>query len=383
MIKIESRAHPDVLRNATIDGQLNRSWTFNDECRGRKSVCLDLGTERGRALALDLCARADVVAENQRGGVLRALGLDYDRVRARNPEVIYFSSQGYGRGGPLGEMQSFGPLNSAFAGIHFLWNHPDAPYPAGTSLAHPDHIAGKMGAIAVLAALDHRRRTGEGQLIDMAQTEAAAYLLGELYLEASTSGREPMPQGNRSDGVAPHDVYPCAGVDRWCAIAVSDDAAWVRLVEHLGWSVEPRLGTLEGRLAARDEIDARLSEWTRLRTPDQVADELQGIGVSAMSVQSGDDHRRSPPRRAGSVRDRGTPGDRIGAARRQPAPPLAHTAPDGGRGAPPRRRHRVGPDGGARPHSRGGPTARRVGRLSLVPFRIGAARGLTPPRGSR
>jgi crotonobetainyl-CoA:carnitine CoA-transferase CaiB-like acyl-CoA transferase len=294
VIKIESRAHPDVLRNATLDGRLNRSWTFNDECRGRKSVCLDLGTPRGRELALELCARADVVAENHRGGVLRALGLDYERVRARNPGVVYVSSQGYGRGGPLGEMQSFGPLNSAFAGVHFLWNHADAPYPAGTSLAHPDHIAGKMTAVAVLAALDHRRRTGEGQLVDVAQTEAAAYLVGELFLDEARTGREPGPQGNRVDRAVPHDVYPCAGNDRWCAIAVADDAAWERLVTRLGWVHDPRLASLSGRLAARAEIDAQLSEWTRTRSPDQAAEELQNAGVSAMAVQNGDDHRADP-----------------------------------------------------------------------------------------
>jgi crotonobetainyl-CoA:carnitine CoA-transferase CaiB-like acyl-CoA transferase len=294
VIKIESRAHLDVLRNATLDGQPNRSWTFNDECRGRKSVCLDLGTKRGRELALDLCARADVIAENHRGGVLRQLGLDYDSVRPRNPAVIYFSSQGYGRGGPLGEMQSFGPLNAAFAGVQLLWNHGDAPYPAGTSLAHPDHIAGKMGAVAVLAALDHRRRSGGGQLIDMAQTEAAAYLIGEVYLEATLTGRDPEPQGNRVDHAVPHGVYPCSGEDRWCAIAVGDDAAWSRLVARLGWTAEPELGSLAGRLAARDRIDARLSEWTRARPPEEAAAELQSVGVSAMAVQNGDDHRADP-----------------------------------------------------------------------------------------
>ncbi len=291
VIKIESRAHLDVLRQATLDGEPNRAWTFNDECRGRKSVCLDLTTDRGRELALDLCAKADIVAENNRGGVLEGLGLGYDDVVERNPEVIYFSSQGYGRGGPLDEMGAFGPLNSAFAGIHRFWNHPDAPYPCGTALNHPDHIAGRMGALAVLAALDHRNRTGEGQSIEMAQTEAAAYLLGELYLEEACTGRRPEPQGNRSNGAVPHDVYPCAGEDRWCAIVVPDDAAWERLVGALGWPPEDRLARLEGRLHAREEIDQRLTEWTRARSAEEVTEVLQEAGVSAMFVQGPDDHR--------------------------------------------------------------------------------------------
>lgn len=291
VIKIESRAHLDVLRQATLDEQPNRAWTFNDECRGRKSVCLDLTTEEGRKIALDLCAKADIVAENNRGGVLEGLGLGYEDVAERNPKVIYFSSQGYGRGGPLGEMQAFGPLNAAFAGVHKFWNHPDTPYPCGTALNHPDHIAGKMGALAVLAAIDHRNKTGEGQYVEMAQTEVAAYLLGELYLYEACHGREPEASGNRTDTAVPHDVYPCAGDDRWCAISVTDDAAWERLVRGLEWEPEERFARAEGRVASRAEIDARLTEWTRERSAEEVTELLQAIGVSAMFVQGPDDHR--------------------------------------------------------------------------------------------
>jgi crotonobetainyl-CoA:carnitine CoA-transferase CaiB-like acyl-CoA transferase len=292
VIKIESRANLDFLRAVTVEPDApNRAWTFNDECRGQKSICLDLRTERGRELALRLCATADVVVENNRGGVVGKWGLDYEDVRRVRPDVIYVASQGFGRGGPLGEAQSFGPLNSSFAGVNWLWNHPGAPYPAGVSLNHPDHIASKLAAAAVLAALAHRRRTGEGQLIEMAQTEAAAYLLGELYLEAPCTGRAPAPRGNASDYAVPHGVYPCAGEDRWCAIAVVSDACWQRFVGGVGWEPNPAWATLDGRLAARAEIDARVAEWTRTRDPEAVAATLQAAGVSAMPVLSPDDTR--------------------------------------------------------------------------------------------
>ena len=124
VIKIESRANLDFLRRVTLDGDPNHSWTFNEECRGQKSVCLDLSTARGREIARALCKRADVVIENNRGGVAGAWGLDYDDVARVNPAVIYLCSQGFGRGGPLGEAPSFGPLNSTFAGVNTLWNHP-------------------------------------------------------------------------------------------------------------------------------------------------------------------------------------------------------------------------------------------------------------------
>ena len=133
-------------------------------------------------------------------------------MRALRPDVIYVASQGFGRGGPLGEASAYGPLNSAFAGVTWLWNHPDAPYPGGSSLNHPDHIAAKLGAVAVLAALEHRRRTGEGQLIEMSQTEAAAYLIGEFYLEGPCTGTAgARSAGNAVDWACPHGVYPCAG----------------------------------------------------------------------------------------------------------------------------------------------------------------------------
>lgn len=295
VIKIESRANLDFLRAVTIEPDMpNRAWTFNDECRGQKSVCLDLRTVPGRDLALRLCATADVVVENNRGGVVQKWGLDYADVRRVRPDVIYVASQGFGRGGPLGEAQAFGPLNSSFAGANWLWNHADAPYPAGVALNHPDHIASKLGAVAVLAALEHRRRSGEGQLIEMAQTEAAAYLLGEFYLEESCTGRPSAQRGNAVVHAVPHGVYPCAGDDRWCAIAVVDDRAWERFASCLGWPPEPRLATLASRLAARADIDTRVAEWTRRRSPDEVAATLQAAGVSAMAVQNPDDHRADP-----------------------------------------------------------------------------------------
>jgi crotonobetainyl-CoA:carnitine CoA-transferase CaiB-like acyl-CoA transferase len=288
VIKIESLAHPDVLRQSGL-GRINCGFAFNAECRGRRSVALDLGTERGRELALELCARATVVAENHRGGVVADLGLGEDAVRARNPSVVYVSSQGYGRGGPYGRMPAFGPLNAGFAGIHLLWNHPDVPYPCGTSLNHPDHIAGKLLAVAVLAALDHRARTGEGQLVEMAQTEAGAYLVGEAYLDAALHG-EPAGLGNRSAHAAPHGVYPARGDDRWIAVVAADDAAWQRLVAALGWTPDPRHATVGSRLEDRDAIDTRLAAWTSERPADEAATYLQERGVSAMPVMGPVDH---------------------------------------------------------------------------------------------
>jgi len=292
VVKIESRTKLDPLREVALEPDApNRAFTFNDENRGQRSVCLDLHQDRARELALALCARADVVIENNRGGVAARWGLDYDDVRGVRPDVVYIASQGYGRGGPLGHVQGFGPLNGAFAGATYLWNHPDAPYPGGSALNHPDHVASKLGFVAVLAALEHRRRTGRGQLIDLAQTEAAAFLLGEAYLEGPCTGLPAAPDGNRVPYACPHGVFPCRGNDRWVAIAVIGDDEWRTLCAEAGWAPEPAWATLAGRLAACEVIEHRLATWTRSQTMEEVAARLQAIGISAMPVLDGDDLR--------------------------------------------------------------------------------------------
>ncbi|MGH7894779.1 MAG: CoA transferase, partial [Candidatus Binatia bacterium] len=294
VVKIESRKKLDPLREVTIEPDApNRAFTFNDENRGHESVLVDLSTAGGRRLAFDLAAKADVVIENNRGGVARNWGLDYDDVCRVRPDVVYLASQGYGRGGPLGEVQGFGPMNGAFAGACWVWNHPDAPYPAASSLNHPDHVASKLALAAILAALEHRRRTGEGQLIDMAQSETTAFLLGEAYLEGPLTGRPAGPHGNAVPYACPHGVYPCAGEDRWVAIAVVGDERWHAFRGVLGWSDDPELTTLAGRLQACD-LDERVAAWTRERTAENVATTLQAARVSAAPVYDQDDLRDDP-----------------------------------------------------------------------------------------
>lgn len=292
VIRVESRAGLDLLRQITIEPDTpNRAFTFNDASRGHRSACFDLRQARGRELALQLCASADVVLENYRGGALRHHGIDYAAVAARRPDVIWLSSQGYGASGPLADAPAFGPLNASYCGVQWLWNHPDSPYPAGTSLNHPDHVASRLAAVAVLAALEHRRRTGEGQFIDMAQTEAAVFLVGEQYLRSACTGTPPRQVGNAAEDAMPHGVYPSAGDDRWIAIAVAGDGAWQRLARCCGWPEDPALATLAGRLAARAAIDARLAAWTQARDAESAAATLQAAGVSAMPVLGPDELR--------------------------------------------------------------------------------------------
>jgi crotonobetainyl-CoA:carnitine CoA-transferase CaiB-like acyl-CoA transferase len=295
VIKIESRVNLDFLRRVTVEpDQPDRSMQFNDASRGHLGVTLDLTTARGRELALELCAAADVVLENNRGGVVQRWDLDYPTVRSRRPDVIYYASQAFGRGGPLGVASAYGPLNSAFAGLTWLWNFPEAPYPGGSSLNHPDHVAAKLAVAAILAALEHRQRTGEGQLIEMSQAEAAAYYVGEVYLEETCTGRPAEQRGNAVAWACPHGVYPAAGEDRWIAIAVTDDDAWRRCARVLGLRDDQSFATVAGRLAARASVDQAVAAWTREHDAAVAAELLQEAGVSAMPVMNGLDLRVDP-----------------------------------------------------------------------------------------
>lgn len=293
VIKIESRTSPDILRTSE-SGNLDERFAFNAECRGRKSVALDLRSERGKEIAFELCAGADIVAENFRGGSVDSFGLSYEALSAANPKLIYISSQGFGRGGPLGETAAFGPINLAFAGIHALWNHSEENlkdrYPCGTSLNHPDHVAGKILAIAVLAAIDYRARTGEGQMIDMSQAEAGAYIMGHFYMDKEIQ----QSNGNQSIKIVPHDTYPCAGQDNWISIVAKNDEEFANLAKVIGGGYSTKWQTGQARLKQRDEIDKWIKEWTQTQDPMDATRQLQEAGVSAMMVQGPKEHHADP-----------------------------------------------------------------------------------------
>src|SRR5262249_39748009 len=189
---------------------------------------------------------------------------------------------------------AYGPLNSAFAGLTWLWNFPEAPYPGGSSLNHPDHVAAKLAVAAILAALEHRRRTGEGQLIEMSQGEAAGEYVGEVSLEETCTGGPAEQRGNAVAWACPHGVYPAAGEDRWIAIAVTDDDAWRRCARVLGLRDDQSFATVAGRLAARASVDQAVAAWTRERDAAVAAELLQEAGVSAMPVMNGLDLRVDP-----------------------------------------------------------------------------------------
>ena len=286
VIKIESRGNPDFAR--TLGPTLDSSAGFNESNRSKRSLGINLKTEKGREVVKRLIKMSDIIGENFRGGVMKGFGLDYEGVNQIKPDIIYISSQGFGGGGPYSDYEAYGPMLSAFSGMLSLWAHPDDPYPVGSNAALPDHMCSKLAVVAVLAALDYRRRTGKGQFIDMAQIEVAATLIGEVYLDYNINKRIKKPMGNRNPYSAPHGCYRCKGEDEWCAISVFTDDEWQRFCDVLGnpgWTKDPRFTDILGRLRNVDELDRLVEEWTASRDAQEVMETLQGVGIAAGVAQ--------------------------------------------------------------------------------------------------
>ena len=285
VIKIESSRKVDGLRlSPPFAGRVagvNRSGYFADRNSSKRSMAINLASDEGRALALRLIDDADVVANNFTPGVMERFGLGHEVAMARNPGLIYLSMSMQGADGPYRDHIGYGSTMAASAALHDLTGEPDRP-PIGTGTNYPDHVPNPThAAVAVLAALRHRRRTGEGQWIDMAQVEPTISAVGPAVLEASVTGVAPLRSGNRHATAAPHNVYRCAGPDRWIAIAVMDDAQWAALVDVLGLPAEPRWAHQVDRKREEARVDATVAAAVLTRDADELARALARRGVPA------------------------------------------------------------------------------------------------------
>ncbi|HZU05428.1 MAG TPA: CoA transferase [Chloroflexota bacterium] len=293
VIRVESHLSPDGFRThyppfAGGRPGLDRSGCFAVFNDGKLSVTLNLKAPEGVELAKRLVARADVVIENFTPGTIDRLGLGYEVLRTVRPDLIMLSSCNMGATGPYARHPGFGSMLSSLGGFTYLTG-----YPGETPLLnygpYIDFIGAGYGLIAVLAALDYRRRTGQGQHIDLSQYESGLQFMASVLLDYTANGHLAERCGNRSEYAAPQGAFPCRGEDAWCTISVTSDAEWVALRRAMGdppWAADPRFDTLLGRKAHEDELEARLAEWTRERTPQEVMETLQAAGVPAAVVNT-------------------------------------------------------------------------------------------------
>ena len=288
-----------IERKDALDFGDRRGGLSGSLMRGKRSMALNLRDPRGVAIARALALRSDVVVDNFSARVMSSLGLDYETLSREKPDIVCVRMTGYGLTGPDRDKVSYGPTLQALTGYTMLMGEPEKP-PAGFGYSYSDLASGHMGALAVLAAVFERRRTGRGQLVDLAQLEAVASLLGPVLLERAVDGATSTAVGNASDegDAAPHGIYPCAGDDRWIAITVFSDAEWRGLVAAMGrpaWALAAALATAAGRLARRAELDGHVAAWTRTMNPYVATSRLQANGVPAGLVADAADVCRRDP----------------------------------------------------------------------------------------
>ncbi len=292
-----------------IDADPDRGGLFNNYCRNKLGVVINMRTAKGRQLAERLIAESSVVSENFAPGVMERWGLTYERLQELSPNVIYARMSGYGHSGPHAEYRSYGPVVQAMSGLTHISGLPGRE-PSGWGLSYMDNQAAYYNSTALLMAIYGRMRTGRGTEIDVSAIENGINLVGPVLLDVTVNGhttrRPDFPPGNRLEWppAAPHGVYPARGEDRWVAIAVFDDAQWSGLVAALGspsWTADPRFATQEDRFRNQDALDEQVSAWTRDRDRHDVMELLQRHGVPAGAVQNAEDLNEHDPQ----VADRG------------------------------------------------------------------------------
>lgn len=306
VLKIESRARIDMTRNLPpfaegIPGP-DRSLSNHACWAGNGSVTLDLKKAEGYELALKLIAESDIVIENFGPGVMERIGFGYDKLRSVKPDIILFSMPAAGLYGPLDHVRTYGLSLTSLTGLDSLVGYKgEAPIPVENAFADP--FAGIFGSFAILTALRHRRCSGEGQHIDFSQHEAVMQMVGPAYMDYLFNGRSGGPKSNEhpTASAAPHGVFPCAGNDRWIALAVTTDEEWAALVDAMGkpaWAVDPALNCAAGRIVSIDLIHAHIAEWTRQQDDGALASSLQAKGVAATPVLTVGDLLDNPHYRA-------------------------------------------------------------------------------------
>jgi crotonobetainyl-CoA:carnitine CoA-transferase CaiB-like acyl-CoA transferase len=265
---------------------------FNNHNTDKYGITLNLRTEKAREILTELVRISDAVTENFAAGVLEKWGFGYEQLKTIKPDIVYVSNCGFGHQGPYSSFKTWGPIVQAVSGMTFTSALPDQP-PAGWGYSYMDHTGGYYMAMAIMMALIHRQRTGEGQWVDLACTEAALTLNGPALLDWSVNGRptrQPVqPSSNRSrwPPMAPHGIYPCAGEDEWVAIACRSEDDWQTLTAIISepWCGADAYKTLKGRLDHEDALDAEMGGWTARWQKFELQGRLQEARVPCAAVQ--------------------------------------------------------------------------------------------------
>ncbi|MEE8399946.1 MAG: CoA transferase [Desulfobacterales bacterium] len=306
VIKIESHQRVDHARSLafstgkTFSGP-DSSSVFNSLNLNKASAALNLKHPEAIKLAKRLLEISDVTMENMRPGVVERLGLGYEAVKKVKPDIIYLSSSACGQTGPEREYVGYAPTFAAMAGLSFLTGYED--WPPSNFMGSIDLKSAATSAFALLAALCHHQKTGEGQYIDLASQEAIAAMSGDVFMEYVMNQKVPQRKGNRDEGAAPHNCYRCRGEDRWISIAVVTDEEWIalcRTMEMPELAGDERFLDGPRRRQNQLDLDSIITGWTRDQDDYALMERLQQAGVAAAPSLSSEGLFNDP-----HLRDRG------------------------------------------------------------------------------
>jgi len=305
VIKVESEARIDTIRvtgsQPTDPGTINTNGVFNDANVGKRSITLNMNHPRAIELIKELVGQSDTVTNNFTPDRMDRWGLGYEDLRRVKSDIIMLTMPVMGMTGPYRGFGSYGNGVIAYSGLSQNMGFPGRP-PTGIAPLYSDFAAPYVAVSALMSALHHRERTGEGQFIELAQSEVAINLLGTDILEVTANNQLPPRIGNRSRNAVPHGAYPCAGDDRWIAIACESDDDWRHLATALGHPdliEDPRYATLDARRASEDAIDALIGDWTCERDTWDAMHYLQSAGVIAGVVEDLEDNVTRDPHLSG------------------------------------------------------------------------------------
>ncbi len=292
VIRVETAKRPDGLRagqpRPVGSTSLNVSGYYNNFNAEKRSITIDLTTERGHQLGLELVAWADIFMTNMTNRAVRKIGMDWDTISKVNPSIIALYQPMQGLTGPHAEFQGFGAVLSTICGSNYLAGFASNP-PIGVGTNYPDYVVNPNHAVAAaLAAFHYRSRTGEGQLIDMSQLESSVAAMSGPLFATMNSDYTYERSGNRVPYAAPHGVFPVQGQDEWIAIACLDEEQWRRLARVAGhdeWISDSRFSSLDARKAHEDALEERVASWSRTQDGSTAVESLQGAGVPAALVQ--------------------------------------------------------------------------------------------------
>lgn len=302
IVKVEACQYPDWWRGtdkraAFFEQKLyEKSYWYHAMNRNKLGVTLDLTTPAGKDLLKRLVAGADAVIENYSVEVLPKLGLDYGALCAVKPDLVMVSMPAFGTGNAWSTCRAYGSTLEQASGLPTLTGFPGGP-PTMNHTAYGDPVGGFNAAAALLIALLHRKRTGEGQLVDLSQVECMMPMVAPALIAQSALGAVPPRLGNRHPVHTPQGAFRCAGGDAWIVVTVASDAAWRGLCRVLGREELAGLGAA-ARHARADEIEAAIGAWAAARTADSAMAALQGAGVAAGAARSPLDLTRDPHLRA-------------------------------------------------------------------------------------